>query len=242
MDTPPTSSLKIIKWLYKSLFATAIATACFGSSLHADTFNDSLAPSNSRASGTQLNGSAIPDTNDKRWQASGNVILTDAIGGVATNENTDVFFARTPLPNINNSLEITAQLRPGDATTPAAWSAVGFGANPQPFKFTWDDGVFVLLTPAGAYQIIANYKSGQRDTINLGSGTLPNYSNQEFVTIRIRYDVADNRVSAWIDGKQVARSSLDNRGFKPSLTVGGFSGFGQKSRTLGVRNLSVTTD
>jgi len=202
--------------------------------------NDDFSISDVRPHGTLLNEKSTPG-GESKWMASPNLLFVKSPeGGVVTNANASIFFARTAVPEVRQTLEVSAELRPTMAANKDGWVALGFGANPDDFKFTWTDGVFILLTPAGGYQVMANYQGAFPETIDVRKGTVAPFSTEKFTKIKLVYEKGSNRLSVLINGTVVVdRYDFSNRDFYPVLSAAGFSGFGQKDRTFSIRNFEI---
>lgn len=222
----------------------ALVVSCgFGSRLVAVELADDLDLSAERSEGGGLNGAHLRDAAVSQWQATDNLIFTrfGSAGGVTNNNGTN-FYARALLPTAKRRVEISVEAKTGERIHKDAWLAVGFGPNPQNFRYTWNGGVFLLLTPSGGYQGLANFGS-ESGTINLGTGQLADFSADNFTRLTLIYDVVANTVTAKLNGQVViADFKLLGRGFRPELSVGGFSGFGQKNGTVCFKNFRVVTD
>lgn len=229
--------------LVVTVLAALVASCALGSSLVAVELVDNLSLSAERSEGDGLNGTRISDAAAGPWQATDNLVFTrfGSAGGVTNNNGTN-FYARAPLPLAKRRIEISVDAKTGERLNKDAWLAVGFGPNPESFKFTWNGGVFLLLTPSGGYQGLANF-GGESGPINLGVGQLDDFSADKFTQLTLIYDQEANTVTAKLNGRAVITDfHLSGRGFVPKLSVGGFSGYGQKNGTVAFKNFRVVTD
>jgi hypothetical protein len=194
----------------------------------------------SRAEGTALNGSSVGAGNIE-WSASSNLTFAStASGDGVTCENVNPFFAHVPIQDDVKTVEISVDIRPAiSEAAPDGWAALGMGPETYENKLLWGEGVLLLVQPSGDFQLVANPEANTTHVIRI-KGTVPDFSQNEMVSLGLRFDAGENTITAKINGVVVVDSySLSEKGFHPKIRLAGFSGFGQLKNKFIANNFNL---
>lgn len=177
----------------------------------------------------------------ERWEATRNLVHAGAKagGGIQVKDGRS-FMARLPAPTDGESIVVEADLR----VTPSApgWVALGIGA-PELGSPPWGEGVYVILDGAGRYTLAGNDDPADwqsKRMITLARGTIPDFSPDRFVKLKLEYIREPASVNVWANGvKLVDRFALTGRGFTVTPAFIGFSGIGQAAEVAIVGGFSA---
>ncbi|AHF94113.1 hypothetical protein OPIT5_05815 [Opitutaceae bacterium TAV5] len=190
--------------------------------------------------GAQLRGTPAGTAT---WQATPNLVFasTTQAPGIQV-QDTRPFAGRLPIPGDPAVVTAEAELQ----VTPGAkgWLALGIG-NPRLGTPPWGKGVYVILTPEGRYTLAANDEPADwqsQHMVVLKRGSLPEFSPNRPMKLKIEYDRAGDTVSLWAGGSPVSGSvPLAGRGVTVEPRFAGFSGLGQTPGHAFVTAFSVST-
>ena len=189
-----------------------------------------------QSAGTPLDGRAFEE-GGARWEASKNILQGEA--GVSISDRSS-FAARVSIPQKGERYILSAVVCPVAIDEGATWIAIGIGdTSVNPVKATWNNGLFLLLSTEGKYEL--HYNPGTGDLIRIKGGRASSYWEQGNNTLRMEYNAAGRTVSVRINEAPVLSDvelPPEVDGFEPLFA--GFSGYGQKSEANSISHFELS--
>jgi hypothetical protein len=173
------------------------------------------------------------------WQATRNLAF---LGGDVTLLDGGVFMGLAAIESGVNDVAVEAHLQEKSEKGGARWMAIGIG-NPNPSGPAWGEGLCLLVTPQGSYQLCGNADAADvisAKVINLASGQIPTFDAPGGTLLRLEYHRSDNSVTAWANKiKIVDDLKLTDKGFQVNPVFAGFSGYGYQPSQIAITAISI---
>ena len=164
--------------------------------------------------GNLLNGRS-PEVGNVNWIGNSKTIF-------GNQNNVTSISANHPIGNLpfnpashgNVPALVKAKVNPQGST----WVAIGFAEHAV--WGWWVDGqVWVYLTPAGKYRVLAN---GTNQSVTTALN-IPNFNANGYNDVTLRYDPVSRKVALWLNGTQVLQPTVIPGGYAPVINYAGWS-------------------
>lgn len=237
------SSVKAPSHYMKSKSNLLLAAIVFLYCLNAgaETLEDSFSL-NGRREGAKLDASMV-EKGGSNWSASPYLIFTGRKddGGYLTASDVMAFFARLPVAAAENTITISCDILPrGKSPSGAQWIAIGMGGDSGGSFLSWANGILLLITPSGKYEVLANDHGDSPETVRIAHGNIPNFSSESINTVSLTFNRQERLVDAVINGECVVNAFQLPHRYEPKISCAGLSGFGQLPNSAVMKNFKLS--